>query len=315
MKAACRNIDRLVNVGIRPLGMPRDDIGHLYSLCAEDAPVTYNVVTDLAEMRGAKIGIITGAADAEKFPEGESDGPPGAAALARALQAVGFDVVIHTEETCVSGVEGMCDLLGVDVPVKMLPMEQTTPEHAAIAESLDGAIFTEKLGVNEKGIQHSVMGKSRAGMRAYVDPIADAMYAAGKLTVGIGDGGNEIGFGNVYGAARELLTNGASCVCGCGGGIVTVTKVRHLYPVAISNWGAYALVGALAMSFERPDILVSPHEEHRILARCIDLDLVDGGTGRVGYRLDGVAGEASTACVAMIGEIVRQSMTTVRRDF
>lgn len=315
MKAACRNIDRLVNVGIRPQGMPREDIGHLYSLCAEDAPVTYKVVTDLLSTRGGTVGIITGAADSKRFPAGESDGPPGAAALARALTAVGFAVVLLTEEPCVPGLKGMCELLGVDVEVRVLPMEQETPEHREIAQSLDAAIFTEKLGVNENGVQHSVTGTSRAGMRAYVDPIADAMYAAGKLTVGIGDGGNEIGFGNVYEAARELLANGTSCACSCGGGIVTVTKVRHMYPVAISNWGAYGLVAALAIGYERPDIMVTPDEEHLILARCIELDLVDGQTGRVGYRLDGVPGAASTACVTMLNEIVRRSMTTVSRDF
>ena len=315
LKTTSRNLDRLVNVAMRPHGMPREDIGRLYDLCAGEDPVTFSVVADLAAMPGATIGIVTGAADSQRFPKGENDGPPGAAALARGLKETGFDVAILTEEACVPGVEGMCEVLGVDVPVRTLPMERETPEHGRIANSIDAAIFIEKLGVNEKGVQHSVMGASREGMRAFVDPIADALSAAGKLTVGIGDGGNEIGFGNVYDAARQLLTNGTSCACSCGGGIITVTKVRHMYPVAISNWGAYALVGMLAVKFERPDIVVTPDEEHRILSRCIDLDLVDGGTGRVGYRLDGVAGAASTACVTIIREIVQQSLTTVKRHF
>lgn len=315
MLVASRNIDRLVNVGMRPNGMPREDIGRLYDLCASDAPVTYKIVSDLKSMPGATVGIITGAADTLRFPKGESDGPPGASAMARALQATGFEVEIFTEQACIPGVLGMNEVLGVDVPVTALPMQRQTPEHQRIAESLDAVIVTEKLGVNEKGIQHSVTGVSREGMRAYVDPIVNAMNEAGKLTVGIGDGGNEVGFGNVYEAARELIANGRSCQCGCGGGIITVTKVRHMFPVAISNWGAYGLVGTMAVGFNRPDIVVTPDEEHRILSRCIDLDLVDGGCGRVAYRLDGVAGEASTACVTMIREVVNQSLTTVTRHF
>ncbi len=315
MLVASRNIDRLVNVGMRPNGMPREDIGSLYDLCAQDAPVTYKIVTDLKAMPGAKVGIITGAADTLRFPKGESDGPPGASAMARGLRAIGFDVEIFTEEACIDGVLGMNGLLGVDVPVTALPMERETPEHQRIADALDALIVTEKLGVNEKGIQHSVTGVSREGMRAYVDPIVNVMNEAGKLTVGIGDGGNEIGFGSVYDAARDLISNGRTCKCGCGGGIITVTKVKHMFPVAISNWGAYGLVGTLAVGFERPDIVVTPDEEHKILSRCIDLDLVDGGSGRVAYRLDGVAGEASTSCVTMIREIVNQSLTTVTRHF
>lgn len=214
MKIACKNLDRLVNVGIRPNGMPREDINELYELCAKDAPVSYKIANDILNHKGAHIGIITGAAVMGKFEKGESDGPLGSAALARALCALGYRVTLYTEIDCLAGLSGICELIGCDAPITVLEKE-VGQQTEAIANELDIAICIEKVGINAKGVQHSVTGMNRNGMRAFVDPIINKMNDMGKITVGIGDGGNEIGFGNVYEAARQLLANGKACVCGC----------------------------------------------------------------------------------------------------
>ena len=56
MQIACKNIDRLVNVGFHMPGMPRQDIGELYALCAKDAPVSYKCVKDILSHPGAPAG-------------------------------------------------------------------------------------------------------------------------------------------------------------------------------------------------------------------------------------------------------------------
>lgn len=314
MKIACLNLDRLVSVAIRPQGMPREDLYELYKLLDEEGPVSYQIANAILDRRGAKVAIITGAADKINFPNGESDGPPGAAAMARALQTLGYNVTIFTEKLCIMGVKEMLGVLGADIPVEELEMEPCE-HYRQIADGYDIAITTEKLGMNVKGIQHSVTGRSRTGNRAKPDYIINDMNDMGKLTVGIGDGGNEIGFGNVYEAARELIPMGKECICGCNGGIITVTKTTYLYPVAISNWGAYAICAALAIATGRKDIAVQPEEEDRMLRRCIEIELVDGGSGEARYAIDGVCGEASVGCVAMMKELIDVTMTTVNRGF
>ena len=61
------------------------------------------------------------------------------------------------------------------------------------------AVTIEKLGRNKEGIRHSVMGTPlpKTG-DYYIDDFIVAMTEKGKLTVGIGDGGNEIGFGKIH---------------------------------------------------------------------------------------------------------------------
>ncbi|NLT58720.1 MAG: DUF4392 domain-containing protein [Clostridiales bacterium] len=315
MDFVCGNIDRLITVGIRPMGVPRKNMAKLYELCAKDAPVSFKIIRSLMERPGMKLGIFTGAALPGKFPNGENDGPLGSAALARALEQLGYDVTIYTEVECIAGLREMQRILHCKAPAVVLEKEAGCPQHRRLAAELDAAITIEKVGVNAKGIQHSITGHSRNGVRAMMDGLIEEMNAMGKLTVGIGDGGNEIGFGNIYEEAREILPTGKTCVCGCGDGVVTATRVTHLYPVAISNWGAYALCAGLAVWNKRPELAVTPEEEHRMLSESVPLGLADGGTGLFRYALDGIGGEASVACVRILQELVMISLKTVSRDF
>lgn len=315
MIVACKNIDRLVSVQCRPQGMPRDDLYQLYKLLDKDGPVSYQIANAFLENKGCKIGIVTGAADMKNFPNGESDGPLGAVAIARALDKLGFKVTIYTEQNAAMGVEEMKKILNTSVPVVPFEGLDARDQFHEIAQELDMCLFTEKLGMNEKGIQHSVTGRARTGNRAFVDWIAWEMMELGKITIGIGDGGNEIGFGKVFTAARKVILHGEECVCGCGGGIITRTATTYLYPVAISNWGCYALCAALAIATEDKSMLVLPEEERAMLMRCIEIELVDGGTGKPKFAIDGVDGEASVGYCRMLEEMVNITLNKTLRHF
>lgn len=315
MKIACKNIDRLVNVSMHPQGMPRDDLYSLYRLMDLDGPISHQIVNAILEQPGARIGIVTGASDINNFPNGECDGPMGSAALARALMALGYKITVYTENTCEMGVGEMGRVLKVDIPIEILEIQPCEHYHQ-IASSLDIAISIEKNGINEKGIQHSITGRCRpAGDRAFVDSIFREMVDAGKLTIGIGDGGNEIGFGKILELARDEIFRGRECICGCGGGIICVTPTRYLFPVAISNWGAYALCAALALASGWKALLLQPEEEEAMLRRCIEIDVRDGSSGIRGYSVDGIHGDASVACVRLIKEIVDITMTKRDREY
>ena len=314
MKIACKNIDRLISVQSRPKGMPRNDLFELYSLLDADGPISYQIAQAFLAKPGCKVGIVTGAADKANFPNGESDGPLGAAALARALDLLGYEVTLYTETAAAMGLREMEKVLGTSVPVEELELDNREHFHA-IAQTLDMCLFSETLGMNEKGLQHSVTGRSRSGNRAYVDWIAWEMNELGKTTIGIGDGGNEIGFGKVFMAARKLIDHGEECLCGCGGGIITRTATTYLYPVSISNWGCYALCAALAIGTENKKLLVLPEEEAAMLNRCIEIELVDGGTGEARMAIDGVDGEVSVGLVRMLQEMVEITLSVNNRAF
>jgi hypothetical protein len=58
-------------------------------------------------------------------------------------------------------------------------------------------------------------------------------------TTGIGDGGNEVGMGKCVEAVRAEIANGPAIAC--------VVGTDHLVCCSVSNWGGYALAGALAL--------------------------------------------------------------------
>ncbi len=314
MEFVCGNIDRLITVGIRAMGVPRKNMAKLYEAGAFQGPISLRIVHALEEHPHARVGIFTGAAVPDKFPLGENDGPLGSAALARCLDQLGYRVSVYTEEECVGGVKTAQKVLNSNVPVIALE-RGPGKQYDEIANELDVAISIEKLGANSKGKLHSLTGCLRNGIRAEMDDIILQMNGMGKLTIGIGDGGNEIGFGNLYEQARYYVPAATTCQCGRGGGTITTTRVSICYPVAISNWGAYGIMAALASFHKRPELALTPQEEHDMLMAGVEYGLVDGGNGLHRYGLDGIDGEASVACVRLLQEIVNVSLKTVHRDF
>lgn len=306
MKIGCENIDRLVNVSIRSPGMPRGAMTELYDAAKGENAISYDIVQSLLAKPGARIAIFTGASVPNHLPNGENDGPMGSAVLGRALEKLGYAVTIFTEREVLESQRAFTHILGSEVAIEEL-LRDPTDQHARIAQEFDIGITVEKAGGNREGLLHSINANVRTGTRANIDALIAALNAAGKLTVGIGDGGNEIGFGKVYDLAREILPYGDT--------IVTVVATEYLYPVAISNWGAYALAAGLAIGADRPDLTVTPEEERAMLEKAIELDCRDGGTGRAEFAVDGVSGASSMAYVQLLREIVTATLTPYSRDF
>ncbi|MGH7064222.1 MAG: glutamate cyclase domain-containing protein, partial [Stellaceae bacterium] len=79
---------------------------------------------------------------------------------------------------------------------------------------------------------------------SHTAPLDDLFTAGPWETIAVGDGGNEIGMGALPRALiAEHVAHGDTIAC--------VTAARHLIVAGVSNWGAYALIGALAVL--RPD--------------------------------------------------------------
>jgi hypothetical protein len=188
-------------------------------------------------------------------------------------------------------------------------------DHAQTALDIDALISIEKLGSNSRHVMHGATGLSRNGTRAHVDGLVTRMNREGKLTIGIGDGGNEIGFGKIYDTAREVVDYGKRCRCPCGQGIVTITSAHHLYPVSVSNWGAYAVTAALAALTREFTLLHTPEMELRLLEIARTVDCRDGATGERRNWVDGIPADTSAAIVQILKTLAERVNETPRRSF
>lgn len=178
------------------------------------------------------------------------------------------------------------------------------------------AVFVEKAGPNGAGVFHSILGTGRPDtLMANAQEIAAEAKAQGCFTIGIGDGGNEIGFGRVAEAVRGIQPAGRVCRCPCGQGVATVTETDVLVCAAVSNWGAYGVAAALAALERRPEILHAAEDEERMILACVAAGAFDGAHARQLPMVDGTAQRVQTALITILQEIVGNSLRSCRRGF
>ncbi|MEM2921551.1 MAG: DUF4392 domain-containing protein, partial [Candidatus Bathyarchaeia archaeon] len=175
-------------------------------------------------------------------------------------------------------------------------------------------ITVEKMGPNRKGIYHTVRGYDVSATRAKVHYLVEKACEQGIFTGGVGDGGNEIGFGTIFEEARSILPTGARCNCPCGDGIVTRTATDALMVATTSNFGAYGIAACLAAILNRVDVFHNRAIEQRMLQNCINSGAVDGNTAWRMPTVDGVSEEAVLAIVDLMQAMISYSREEGTRE-
>lgn len=252
----------------------------------------------LSLLRSRRVVMITGFAVGPEMPE--TDGPPGAAVLGRALRLLGKTVTYLTDSVALPVVEAALKALGEPVEVVSVPLGSPAPEELhRIHTSLRPThlVAVERPGRTRDGDYLNARGESVAGWNAPLDEIF--LDHRGKMTtVGIGDGGNEIGMGNVRSA---LVKQGP-----LARKIASVVRVDHLVVAGVSNWGAYGVTAHLSLSSGQ-DLLHTADDERRLLTACVEAGAVDGITRRRELTVDGLSLDAHSAVVLLLRSLVEQS--------
>jgi hypothetical protein len=238
----------------------------------------------LAALRGGTVGIVTGFfVPGGTPPAAETDGPPGAALLARALAGIGIACRLATDEACHNACAEALAAAGAAVPIDAarpgVPLAPLIERGRAGQVAL--AIAIERCGRSADGKPRNMRGEDISADTAALDDL----FGAGPWdTIAIGDGGNEIGMGAL---PRELIARHVDH----GARIACTTPARHLIVAGVSNWGAYALVAALAALREDwRDRLLSCLDENldrTILAAMVERGpAVDGVSRRQTLTVD-----------------------------
>jgi hypothetical protein len=339
-KIIADSIDRLISVEMRfAAELPRGVIRPLYE-AARDAqggePVVYRAAHALLERvgKGDVVLIVTGSGSRFGLPKGETDGPLGAASLGRVLDfGLGARVVYVSDEPHRDPIVATVEAAGISV----LDQERFAQRpHSTIIEIhppgsergrafamalLDtyqpkAVVFIEKTGPNARGVHHSIMGTAKnPDETGHAFHLADVARERGIITIGIGDGGNEIGNGLIYDAARRIQPYGMKCRCPCEEGVITVTTTDVLVSASISNWGAYGVAAHMAYELRNPDLFQTEEMEDFMLRRCVAAGGTDGVYAAQLLRVDGTTARVQRALVAMLREVVTNGLKKVYRGF
>ena len=327
-------LDKIVSIEMRDQRPAQGVIEPLYRAARErfHDPLTMRAAMLLKEhlASGDVAVIVTGAGVEDYLPAGETDGPLGAAALARIL-SVGLGVVPvvltkaeyveNVRATMVAGGVGLRDLeVARRVPYSgvVLPFPSDDDSAAAEAERLmaelspKALIAIEALGPNPRGVAHTSEGRPGDPNRPRFEHLFDLAALQGIPTVGIGDNGNEIGFGAMLEDVHRIRIWGKECQCECGGGMATRVATDALIVAGVSNWGAYGLEAALAALLGRPDLLHDADTERFMLHECVRTGAADG-SGHHTLTVDGTPAAVQTAVLDLLRSTITIGIKPARK--
>ena len=222
----------------------------------------------------------------------ETDGPPGAIAIGNALERLGNRVVYVTDAHGTAVMEGTKSASSqvIDFPIAD-DAESEAFAQALIAEHNPSVIIAiERCGMTADGKYLNMRGRDITQYTARVD----YLFKHHDRTIGIGDGGNEIGMGNL---AHEVTTVESLVKDPC------VTEVSELILASVSNWGGYGLAASLS-ALSGKNLLPSVEEDMDAIRKSVDIGAVDGMSSKPEYKADGFTLEENAETVrALMGAV------------
>ena len=318
-------VDRLVTVEITGRGV----IGDLYAAARarHDGPLCLEAAGRLLDRvhKGDVVMLATGFPTHPWFTA-EQDGPVGTATLARALVlGIGARPVIVTDpagiEVCAAALRGaglhvrsVDDALALPTTAAVVAFPLAWNEAQDAAGKMLGTlrpaalVAVERPGANDQRQYHAAGGQSITEHCAKIDVLFDAARARGLLTIGIADGGNEIGSGAIRDAILNIVPHARKCACPCGGSIVPTVPTDLLVTAAISNWGAYAVEAAMALLLGRPEVMHPREVDARTHELCAAAGANNDGPGLLDVGADALPAPLHGHVVDLLGTIVRNGL-------
>jgi D-glutamate cyclase len=309
-------------------GLARDCAANLLTVCRNDFR---QACQGLAQAHRPSLGIVTGFFIPRADPPcAETDGPLGALFLARALVPLGIPVTLLVEAYLINALEaglracGLRDLVtmvvlpGPDQPwqeflegnwrrrrdelTHLLALERVGPAHTL--ESLrrqpgttDDDVAQFQKDVPSAGYDRcqNMRGQDITALTAPAHVLFEE--GGGLTTIGIGDGGNEIGMGKIpWDIIRRNIPRGDRIACR--------VRTDYLIVAGVSNWGAYALAAGLAVAggSRLPVDLFDTGRERDLLRIMVEAGpLVDGTTAQQTGTVDGLDWETYGAALRNLG--------------
>lgn len=200
----------------------------------------------------------------------ETDGPVGTCTIAKALEKLGYSPVVITDKFCTNFFE----IENINVEYIDNSFSQNEMEELIEKYSPKGMISIERCGKNKFGEYANMRGISISEFTAPLDNLFEK-YEGVIPTIGVGDGGNEIGMG----CLKDVITQRSSLE-------PCIVKADYLVIATVSNWGAYGITCALGIKTGK-ELLPTFNWIRKYIQNTVDIGSVDGVTHERVVSVDG----------------------------
>jgi len=209
----------------------------------------------------------------------ETDGPPGAIVLAEALRKAGKKVTLIYDDHSnaimkngLSSINGKVDTLALSVDHNFDSDPLKVGENSCF-------IALERPGKALDGKYYNFRGKDISSYHASLDEFYTECKNNGITTIGIGDGGNELGMGRVSSAVDDFVPFDRPFSC--------QTESDFCVCAGVSNWAGYGMAALLSSMLNR-NLMPEPYELRDLLDAIVDAGAVDGVSGKAEPTVDGL---------------------------
>jgi len=227
----------------------------------------------------------------------ETDGPPGAVAIGNALKSLGYGVAYVTDRFSVCAVKAVVkDDEVIEFPVAGHRASADFGQKIMQQHDPSVLIAIERASLTGDGTFRNMRGLDISEFNAKIDHLFDQH----PVSVGIGDGGNEIGMGNLRAVIPdyEKLPKNPS-----------VTTTTKLIAASCSNWGGYGLIAALSV-LKKKNMLPSVEQGKEWVKACVRAGAVDGFTGEHKEYVDGRPLDEDAVCLRDLHALLKRKRIT-----
>ena len=215
----------------------------------------------------------------------ESDGPIGAIALYRVLTALNCDPIL----VCAPPISRILIRNFKTYELPLVDWEKSKPAVDRAIKDLapDLIVSIERPGVTADGSYYNMHKKDISRLTAKFDLF---LLNSSSPSIAFGDGGNEIGMGNVRDAVAALDI------------IPAITTCDELVIASVSNWGVYGVIAMLCRLLSRD--LFQIFDPQTIADYLVDNGCVDGVTTRRESSEDGFPISVGLALIDQLRHLV-----------
>ena len=226
----------------------------------------------------------------------ETDGPPGALAIGNALEKLGYDVHFVTDHQTVMLLRDICPRSAniIEFPITSYQKSILFCKNLISDLSPTLLISIERCAADAEGIYRNMRDLDISDHTAKID----LLFEMHNRTIGIGDGGNEIGMGNI----QTGIENSATLV-----NYPVTSETSKLVISSVSNWGGLGLVAALSIKTGR-NLLPSESEHAKSITSIVDLGAVDGVSGSKDYLVDGFSVHDNLKVLSKLNDFVKSKI-------
>ncbi len=230
----------------------------------------------------------------------ETDGPPGAFAIGNALRALGRRAIYAADAPMAGMMASWLAESGDPSPVIDFPITDDADANARFAAGIIAEhapallVAIERCAPDAAGVYRNMRARDISPQTARID----RLFELGLPSIGIGDGGNEIGMGNladVVAASAQLPDHPA------------VTRCDRLVAASASNWGGYGLVAALSLAAGR-NLLPAAAADAASIRYLVDAGAVSGVSGAHDYLVDEFTLEENAAVLQELHDYVNSRL-------